>query len=292
MTRQLTHDVGFLGLGIMGAPMAANLAAAGPLLVWNRTRGAAEELATKGAEIAGSPSEVAERASVIFVMLRDESATNAVLPFDGSVDYRDRTIVQMGTMTPEYSARLAERVTSAGGRYVEAPVSGSRRPAVAGQLVAMVAGDDADIERVRPHLEAMCSSIFVCGAPPNALTMKLAVNTFLITMVTGLAESFHFAETAGLDLGVLERILDAGPMASPVSRSKAHKIVDVEWSPDAAIRDVLKNSRFVVDEAHRNGSAAPLMEASARLYEETNGLGFSEDDMAAVIRALRARVAE
>src|SRR5690349_7335978 len=135
-----SRNVGFLGLGIMGEPMARNLAAAGvPLVVWSRTP---KEIA--GVRVAARPAEVFARARIVLVMLADGDAIDAVLGrggagFAGLV--RGHTIVAMGTTAPGYSAALRAEVVAAGGRYVEAPVSGSRIPAVAGELVAMVAGD-------------------------------------------------------------------------------------------------------------------------------------------------------
>jgi 3-hydroxyisobutyrate dehydrogenase len=282
-------DVGFIGLGVMGSAMAANLLATRPLLVWNRTAAASDRLARAGADVAGSAAEVFERCEVVFLMLSDEHATDDVVRSDGTVELAGRLVVQMSTVAPEHSRAVAARVRDGGGRYVEAPVSGSRQPAIDGELIAMVAGHDADVDRVTPLLDPMCSAVFPCGEVPGALTMKLAVNTFLVTLVTGLAESFHFAEEHGLDVRLLEQILGAGPMASAVSRAKAAKLVHQDWTVHAAVPDVLKNSRLVVQEARRSGNASPLMDVCAQLFAETEALGHDRADMAAVVAALRSR---
>ncbi|WBB80569.1 NAD(P)-dependent oxidoreductase [Micromonospora sp. WMMD882] len=221
--------LGFIGLGIMGQPMALNLAHAGlPVVVWNRTASRCDPVVAAGAERAGDPAEVFARADVVLLMLADGAATDAVLT-RGTAGFADRvrgrTVAQMGTVAAGYSRALADEVATAGGYYVEAPVSGSRGPAEAGRLVAMVAGDDPTaVARCRPALTPMCAEVFDCGPPPSALVMKFAVNIFLITMVTGLAESVHFAEEHGADPALLARILDAGPMASTVSRTKVDKL--------------------------------------------------------------------
>lgn len=298
MVPAAAEPVGFLGLGRMGMPMAANLAGAVPLLVWNRTASASAELAgrTPAVVVARTPAEVFERCQTVILMLADEQAIDDVLGWDGqtqgwasaAVPLAGRTVVQMGTLVPEHSRELGERIRGRGGRYVEAPVSGSRQPAVDGTLVAMLAGEDADVDRVARLVEPMCATVFRCGVPPQALAMKLAVNTFLITLVTGLAESFHFAEEQGLDPELLNRILAAGPMASPVSTNKGAKLVAADWTPHAAIHDVLKNCRLVVGEARRGGHASPLMDVCAELYTESLA-EHAGDDMAAVISAIRAR---
>jgi 3-hydroxyisobutyrate dehydrogenase len=285
--------VGFLGLGVMGRPMAANLARGGiDLIVW--TRSPAVD-APPGAARAATPAGVFERADVVFVMLANADAIDDVLgrgtpAFEQHV--AGRTVVHMGTTAPEYSAGLGRAITEAGGRYVEAPVSGSRGPAEAGQLVAMVAGAGADKERVRPLLAPMCSETVDCGEVPGALLMKLAVNTFLISMVTGLAEAFHFAEGHGLDPATLRAVLDAGPMASVVSRGKAGKLTDGDFEVQAAIRDVHYNNRLIVEAAARRRVAAPLLTACAELYAETEAMGHGSADMAAVIQAMRRRTSE
>jgi 3-hydroxyisobutyrate dehydrogenase len=135
----------------------------------------------------------------------------------------------------------------------------------------------------------MCADVFDCGPVPRGLLLKLAVNTFLISMVTGLAEAFHFAGGHGLDLGLLRDVLDAGPMASFVSRGKAGKIVDGDYSVQASIRDVHYNNRLIVAAARASGLAAPLLDVCAALYAETEGLGRGGEDMAAVMHAIASR---
>jgi 3-hydroxyisobutyrate dehydrogenase len=285
--------VGFLGLGIMGGPMALNLVRAGtPLVVWNRTPAPAQALGRLGAEVADSPAGVFAAADVVLLMLATEDAVDEVLRrgtrwFAAMV--RDRTVVPMGTYRPAWSTGLADDVRAAGGRYVEAPVSGSRGPAEAGALVAMLAGDPADLDRIRPLLAPMCRQTVDCGPVPQGLAMKLAVNLFLITMVTGLTEAVHLADRLGLDLGRMAEVLDAGPMASAVSRGKTAKLLAGDWSAQAAALDVLKNNRLIAEAAHDAGVAAPLLETCHALFAEAVALGHGAEDMVAVRAALEAR---
>jgi 3-hydroxyisobutyrate dehydrogenase len=249
--------VGFLGLGVMGEPMAL----------------------------------VLDRAGAVLMMLANGEVIDAVLgrgtPAFGAV--AGRLLVHMGTTPPEYSRGLAADVAAAGGRYVEAPVSGSRKPAEAGQLVAMLAGEPADVAEVRPLLGPMIRDAVECGPVPQALLMKLAVNLYLISMVTGLAEAYHFAERQGLDLGRLTAVLDAGPMASDVSRMKAAKLLGRDFAVQASARDVLYNNQVIADAARQAGIASPVLDACHALFEETVALGHGAEDMAAVVKALEAR---
>jgi 3-hydroxyisobutyrate dehydrogenase len=271
--------IGFIGLGSMGEPMARNLAKAGPLVVWNRT-----PKSITGATTATDAADLFARCDTVILMLSDEVAISAVL---ATVALADHTIVNMATIAPEASLALAARLAAAGARYVEAPVSGSRRPAEAGTLVAMLAGDDA--ATIAPLLAPMCRETVICGAVPSALRMKLAVNLFLITMVTGLVEAMHFGERHGLDLAQLVHILDAGPMASDVSRVKAAKLLAGDFSLQAGITDVLKNSRLVAEAARAATIASPLLDVCHALFAETEQLGHGSADMVAVLRAIERR---
>jgi 3-hydroxyisobutyrate dehydrogenase len=119
--------------------------------------------------------------------------------------------------------------------------------------------------------------------------MKLAINIFLITQVTGLAEAFHFADRHGLDHRRFLDAVDAGPMASEVSRAKAVKLLTSDFGAQAAILDVLKNNRLIADQARASGIATPLLDACHALYGETAALGCGDQDMTAVLRAIEAR---
>jgi 3-hydroxyisobutyrate dehydrogenase len=137
----------------------------------------------------------------------------------------------------------------------------------------------------------VCRQAVDCGPVPNGLATKLAVNLFLITMVTGLAEALHLAERLGLDLAAVRAVLDAGPMASTVSRGKTAKLLAGDWSAQAAALDVLENNRLIAEAARSAGVAAPLLDACHALFGEAVALGHGGDDMVAVAAALRARTA-
>lgn len=287
--------IGFIGLGVMGTPMALNLARAGtPLMAWSRSGGSFDALRAAGAHIADTIDEVYAQCRTVILMLANDAAIDATLG-RGTPDFATRVqghlIVNMGTTSTDVSRQLGADIRAAGGRYVEAPVSGSRKPAEAGQLVVMLAGEPDDVAAIRALVQPLCRDSFVCGAVPSALAMKLAVNLFLITMVTGLTESVHFAERQGIDLALFADVLNAGPMASDVSRVKLGKLVAQDYSVQAAITDVLKNSRLVADAARGIGIASPLLDASHALYGETEALGLGTSDMVAVIRAIEQRTA-
>ncbi|HEY0062439.1 MAG TPA: NAD(P)-dependent oxidoreductase [Telluria sp.] len=284
--------IGFIGLGNMGFAMALNLARAGTdLVVWNRSADKIDALAGAGVQVtaAAASADVFAAAPVVILMLANGVAIDQVLA-RGTPGFTQliagRTIVHMGTTAPAYSQALERDIVSAGGAYVEAPVSGSRVPAEQGKLVGMLAGEAEAIARVRPLLQPMCAQTFVCGAVPQALRMKLSVNLFLITMVAGLAEATHFAEQSGVDLAVFREIVDAGPMASKVSTIKLAKLVDKDYTVQAAVSDVLMNTRLIADASRQGAIASPLLDRCVALFARAEALGHGKADMVAVIFAL------
>jgi 3-hydroxyisobutyrate dehydrogenase len=281
--------VGFVGLGLMGQPMAANLRKAGvDLIVCNRSPGPRQALRALGARDAETPAELFAACETVILMLADDAATDWALGRGGE-DFGSRVngrlVINMGTHAPSYSERLDTDIRAAGGTFVEAPVSGSRLPAEAGQLIAMLAGTANAVARARPIIAPMCREMITVGAPPSAMSMKMAVNLYLIATVAALAEAASLADAAGLDLGLFRRILDGGPLRSDVSEVKLAKMVVRDFAPQASIRDVVKNCLLVARTAAETGTHAPLLGESLRLFDAVLGRGDGELDMAAVISA-------
>lgn len=281
-------DVGFIGIGTMGLPMAGRLLAAGvPLHVWNRTAAKCAPLVERGAVLAPSVDELFARCGIVMLMLLDRHAVDAVLGRGSPAFARrvgGRTIVALGTTPAGHSSALEADIHACGGEYVEAPVSGSRVPAEQGALVGMMAGDEAGVRRVEPLLAPLCRDLVRCGAVPNALRLKLAVNHYLILIVAALAEATRAAEAGGVDLALFRQVLDAGPMASAVSRGKLEKLVQRDFTPQAAIRDVAQIATLVVEQAHAAGADAPLIAACEHLFAAARERGLSDLDMAAVLQ--------
>ena len=284
--------IGFLGLGHMGEPMAVRLAEAGTdLLVWSRSDTKHDVVRRAGAQVAASAAEVFERSEVVLCMLANGEATDSVLGRSASgfgVPVQGQVVVNMGTVSPEYSRSLGEDLAAHGATFVEAPVSGSRGPATTGELVAMLAGEPAALDRVEALVEPLTAAVFRCGPVPRAIETKLAANTFLIGMVTALAESVHFAQGRGLDVDLLRQVLDAGPMASPFSRGKLAKVAEHDLTAQAAVADVLYNNRLILDAAATRALPMPLLEVCGALLASTVDLGHGGLDVIGVIEGIRA----
>jgi 3-hydroxyisobutyrate dehydrogenase len=287
---------GFIGLGHMGEPMARRLVRTGlPLQVWNRSEPATQWFKENGVTVAETAAQVFDQCPTVILMLANGAVANAVLgrgtrQFERRV--AGRTIVNMGTTSPEFSKALEEDIISAGGRFVECPVSGSRVPAEEGSLVAMLAGaDDGVVNEVESLVSPMCARAFQCGPVPRALMTKLAVNHFLITMVTGLVEAAHFAQCHKLNLEQVSEIIACGPMASKVSTGKLQKIAAADLSVQASLRDVLMNTELIAEAARQARIASPLLDNCLYLYREADGLGLGGCDMIAVLGSLEALTA-
>jgi 3-hydroxyisobutyrate dehydrogenase len=289
-------DIGFIGLGTMGQLMALNLVKAGEsLTVWNRSAGKCEPLRAAGARVAPDAAAVFSETGTVILMLADDAAVDAVLA-RGTADFAARagghTIIHMGTVSPAYSQGIEADIRAAGGRYVEAPVSGSRKPAEAGQLVAMLAGELAAVEAARPLLAPLCHQTVPCGAVPNALLMKLATNAFLLPMIAALAEAFHLADRFGLDRRQFASVIGGGQLASPISRIKAQKLASGDFAVQAAVSDALKNNRLATEAARAAKTASPLLDLAEELYAETLAMGLGQADLVAVERAIEARTGD
>jgi len=273
----------------MGEPMALNLQKAGfPLVVWNRNPGKAEALVQAGALLAAGPAEVFARCQIVLAMLVDGAALDQVLD-RGTPAFaervQDRLIVSLATHSAAYAKGLEAAIRAAGGRYAEAPVSGSRKPAEAGQLVAMMAGDVEDLDRLRPVLGAMCRQLVPCGAVPGGTLMKTSTALFNITMITALSEAMNFAAKQGLDLDRFNEVLLGSPMASDVARVKAPKIARRDFAAQASVRNVLEVNRLLVEAALESGIPTPLADVCRRVHERALALGFGDEDMIAVLKA-------
>ncbi|MBS0658627.1 MAG: NAD(P)-dependent oxidoreductase [Verrucomicrobia bacterium] len=293
----MSHPLGFLGLGTMGEVMALRLLRAGhSLQVWNRTAAKAEPLLAAAAEagihvtVATEPAEVLAACPVVFLMLADGGATDAVLqrgtPGFGAV--RERLLVNCATVSPDYSHGLEQALRSAGARFVEAPVSGSRKPAEAGTLIAMLAGEPDAVAQVAPLFAPLARQAIDCGPVPNGTLTKLATNILLVNSVAALAEMMHFADAHGLDRRKVAEVVSNGQLGSDNVRIRSAKLAERDFSPHSAIRNVL-------DSLGRTGAAAaerdcrlPLTERTLDLLRETVRLGHAEEDMIAMAHALHA----
>lgn len=284
--------LGFVGLGIMGSAMAANLVKAGfEVTAWNRTPAKCDPLAAMGAAIVSSPRAVAEASEIVFAMMATPEAVEAVRDGnDGIVaglrpgkGYLDMSTVDVETA--EKSAILAKK---SGALFLEAPVAGSRKPAEDGLLTIMAAGDRELYERAIPALEKLGKKLLFLGEVGNGSRMKLANNLVMGGMLIALCEGMALASSSGLVCEQLLEVLDAGALANPLFRLKGGIVAKNGRLPAAfPLKHMQKDLRLALRLAEQVGLPLFATAAANELFKEALSRGLGDDDFAAVSRVIR-----
>lgn len=284
--------LGFLGLGIMGQPMALNLLRGGhELVVWNRTPAACEPLRQAGATVAATPAGTAQAADITFAMLSDPAAALAVAtgPAGACQGLRPGSgYIDMSTVDAATSSQVAAAVTARGGRYLEAPVSGSRQPAEQGTLVILAAGDRALYDLAAPALDLMGKQRFFLGEVGGGARMKLVVNMVMGGMMTAFCEGLALARDAGLDPASLLEVLDAGALANPMFRGKGPRMVNGAFDVAFPLKHMSKDLRLARELADALGTAAPVSAAADDTFARARAAGDGDLDFSAVLRIVEA----
>jgi 3-hydroxyisobutyrate dehydrogenase len=279
--------VAVLGTGIMGAPMARNLAAAGhEVRAWNRSRERAEPLAADGVEVADTPEAAVREAGVVVTMLADGAAVEAVA--DGLEFPPDAVWAQMSTVGIEATDRLVEIARAAGVPIVDAPVLGTKAPAEQGQLTVIAAGPPEARERCAPVFDAVGARTVAVGDAPGAATrMKLVLNAWLLALVEGLGESVALAEALGVDPSTFLEIIDGGPLGPPYAKMKGSMMIERSYAPSFTLALATKDARLALDAARAQRLELPALRAILGQMEKAIEQGHGDDDLAAAVEASR-----
>jgi glyoxylate/succinic semialdehyde reductase len=279
--------VAFLGLGTMGAPMAANVMKRGhALTVWNRSRERAQPLVDAGARLAATPADAARGAEIVVLMLADPAAVHAVVDgADGIVAGLDRgaLVIDMSTVDVATARAVDATVRAAGGRFVDAPVSGTRKPAVDGKLVVMAGGAPADVERARPVLEAM-GRVVAVGGVGQGMASKLVLNGLGAHMMTGFSAMLVLAARLGLDLRAMLEVIGSGAFSSPLYTSKGPRMIARDFQPDFTLQLMHKDQELVLATAAEHGYAMPTLAAIRDVLAEAIAAGYGDGDLSGVVR--------
>jgi 3-hydroxyisobutyrate dehydrogenase len=283
--------VAFLGMGIMGSRMAANVARGDfQLTVWNRTRERAERVAeATGAKLAATPAEAAEGADAVITMVVDSPEVEAVLFGENGAAAalnEGALAIDMSTIAPKAAEEIAERLGQSGIGFIDAPVSGSSPKAEDGTLTIMVGASDEDYERALPLFESMGELIVHCGPVGHGQMVKLLNNTLAATNAAVLAEAIAVARKADLDLDALVRVVAASSGNSTMLGLKARPMIEHQFDPLFKLDHMLKDVRHTLNAGHDLGARMPVSEAAESLYEAASEAGKGEEDFAAVIEAV------
>jgi 3-hydroxyisobutyrate dehydrogenase len=273
--------IAFIGTGIMGAPMARNLAAAGfEVHAWNRTREKAEGI--DGVSVADSPAAAAAGADVLITMLTDGDAVESV----ASDAVRDGiTWLQMSTVGLDATEGLMKLAGERSVPYVDAPVLGTKQPAEQGNLTVLASGPGDAIERARPVFDAVAARTLELGEAGQGQRLKLVANNWVVALMESVAETFALAEALDVDPRRFLEAIDGGPLDSGYAKAKGELIMKREFPPSAPLSIMLKDTELIRDAARAAGIEIPLAELIARQFGRAVAAGHGDEDMAATYYA-------
>jgi 3-hydroxyisobutyrate dehydrogenase len=293
------QSVALLGLGTMGAGMAANLLKAGfPLAVYNRSRAKAEVFAAQGARVAETPADAVRGASVILSMLADDAASRAVwLGTDGAsgalaAAQKGAVLVESSTVSPAWIAELAEAAQARGLDFLDAPVTGSRAQAAAGQLTFLVGGPAEALAVATPVLEAMSKEILALGPVGSGAKLKLVNNFLCGVQIASLAEGIAWLERSGLDVDRALTFLKSGAPGSPLLANLSARMTSRDYAVNFHLKLMSKDLQYAGEAAAENGVELTTAANARRLFERAVALGFGDQDMSAVVEPLRIAAKE
>lgn len=291
MTNLAGTTIGFIGLGLMGKPMAHNLNAAGAtLIVHNRSQGVVEELAAEGMTAAASPKDAAEKSDVVICMLSDTPALEKVLSGEDGVfaaNVQGKLIIDMGTSKLLITRMLAAKAEELGAEYVDAPVSGGTLGAEAGNLTIMAGGSDAAFERARPILDVLGGKITHVG-PTGAGQVAKAANQVIVGLNIGaVAEALSLAQAAGVDPGRVREALGGGFADSRILEVHGLRMIEGKFTPGARCPIQRKDMDQAMELADHLGIELPATALSRDLYDRVIEAGEGDLDHSGLIRAIR-----
>ena len=282
--------VGFIGLGLMGAPMASTLLKAGfPLQIWNRTPEKARDLVEEGALWAPTPALAAKGADVVIVMVADDAALDTVLFGEEGLSRglrRGAVLVNSSTTSPGIAFRAATALRSLSVRYLEAPVMRSVQAARVGGLQILVGGSADDLAKARSVLEAMGAEIHHVGDIGRAATMKLACNLLVACLTQAFAESFVLARKSGIPFETMMAVLHAGPLNCQVLRDAEHTVVNPGGRANYFLRHMLKDLNLALELAQQLDVPVPLTATVRQLLSAADNLGRGNDDFGAILEVM------
>jgi 3-hydroxyisobutyrate dehydrogenase-like beta-hydroxyacid dehydrogenase len=284
--------IGFVGLGAMGSRIAGRFLDAGNQVYGtNRTKSRAQPLIERGLEWRDTPREVAAAADVIFSMVTDDAALDAVTSeSDGILAglQPGKVYVDMSTVSPQASRTVAERVRSVGAQMLDAPVSGSIPQAESGTLAIMVGGDEQAFAKVEPLLREVGQAVTYIGENGQGLVLKLAINISLAVQTLAFSEGLLLAERDGVDSLLAAQVMSATPIGSPMLKARIPLLLDL---PEQAWFDVAmmqKDIRLALQAAQSVGVHLPSAAAADQMLTRARELGYEHRDLAALHEVLAA----
>jgi 3-hydroxyisobutyrate dehydrogenase-like beta-hydroxyacid dehydrogenase len=289
----VSERVAFLGLGVMGYPMAGHLARAGHRVrVYNRTRARAEKWVSEhGGELAPSPADAAREASVVFACVGADDDVRAVaLGQQGAFGALERgaVFVDHTTTSARLACELSETARASGIAFLDAPVSGGQGGAEQGRLTVMMGGEQDAFELALPLIRSYAREARLLGPAGSGQLAKMVNQICIAGLIEGLAEGLHFAERAGLDVRAVVEVISKGAAQSWQMENRAETMLDGEYEHGFAVDWMRKDLGFALDEARRNGAQLPVTAVVDQLYAEVQRMGGSRWDTSSLLARLRS----
>lgn len=280
--------IGFIGIGIMGSGMVANLVSGGhDVVVWNRTREKAE--AVDGARVADSPADVAGGCHVVMMCVSDTpDVVDVVRGTDGLLEGlgSGSIVVDHSTISPAVTRELSDQVATRGAAWVDAPVSGGSEGAHKGTLSVMVGGDAGVIEQVTPYMEAFASTITHVGEVGAGQTVKLVNQVLVVVNQLAASESLLLAQAAGVNLEAALAAVEGGAAGSWMLSNRGPQMIRRDWRPGFTIDLQQKDLRLVLEAADDLGVPLPGTALVFQMYRALQRLGLGPEGNHALVKAL------
>lgn len=287
---RMTDKVGFIGLGIMGRGMVANLQGAGhDVVVWNRTAARMDPFVKNGATAADSPRDVAQQCDIIMICVSDTADVQAVLHSDAGVLAglgADNLVIDHSTISPSATIEMAEAVNAVGAHWLDAPISGGSEGAKNGTLSIMVGGDAAQVERAMPFLEAMGKTITHVGGQGDGQKVKLVNQILVVVTQLAVSEALLYAQAGGLDLEKTLAAVTGGAAGSWMLANRGPQMIERDWRPGFTIDLQQKDLRLVLESADHLGVPTLGTAQVFQLYRTLQQQGLGGEGNHALVKAL------
>jgi len=286
----MSERIGFIGLGIMGQGMAANLIRAGfDLTIWNRTVTRMQELVAQGAHAGASPADVAARSDIIVTCVSDTPDVQAVILGEQGVIHGARPgalVIDCSTISPQATRDMADALRSQDVFMLDAPISGGSEGAAKGTLSIMVGGDGEQFERALPVFQAMGKTITHVGGHGAGQTVKLVNQVLVVGNCIAMCEALMFAQAGGVDLQKTYNAISQGAAGSWMFTNRAPQIMQRDWRPGFTIDLQQKDLRLVLEAADELGVPIPVTSIVFQLYRTLQAQGLGSEGNHALVKAL------
>lgn len=287
----MKNEIGFIGTGIMGKPMAQRLLNANyKLVVYNRTRQKAKELLDLGAEWGDSPKEVAEKTNIVISMISTPEVLTEIAKGENGIinsSKEDLIHIDMSTVSAEVTNRLYIEYKKVKKNFMHAPVLGSAQNAVEGSILIFAGGDKSVFDKCKPIFEVLGKRIWYFEDIKKSAYLKLLSNQFIATMIVALSQGLVIAEKAGIPVDVVLEVLENSTLDSKMYQIKGSSIKEENYTPRFMTKHILKDVKLIIEASMELNIQLPMMEKIKRLFEIAVEQGYSEEDYSSVHKIIK-----